>query len=204
MTNTFTNKKKRRYYYYKCLKVVRDGKTACSLKEVNAEKLEEFIFQNLERISQDKNYVESLVFKTLYSSPGRKGFELLGSSEKSTSERVLHVLQRYVSDFKKGSQLEKQLVMKRTFEKIVLRKETLEVILIIEDREKLKLTGGLSHRMGWPSASVREGVSDLNAPACNTGSEVNLAESLGFEPRDPFYQVSHLAGDCNRPLCQLS
>src|SRR3989338_3947111 len=43
MTNSFTNKKKRRYYYYKCTKVVREGRSACSIKEVNAEKLEVFI-----------------------------------------------------------------------------------------------------------------------------------------------------------------
>ena len=33
---------------------------------------------------------------------------------------------------------------------------------------------------------------------------MKISERLGFEPRDPFYQVNRLAGDCIRPLCHLS
>ena len=118
MTNTFTNKKKRRYYYYICNKVVKEGKSACSIKEVNAEKLEYFIFENLERMSKDKNYIESLAFKILHNSPLSQGFEPLEECSKIYSEKIIHVLQRYVQDFKIGSQLEKQLVTKRTIERI--------------------------------------------------------------------------------------
>lgn len=56
MTNVFTNKKKRRYYYYNCVKVAKEGKNACSIKRVSSEKLEDFIFENLDRISKDRSY----------------------------------------------------------------------------------------------------------------------------------------------------
>ncbi len=75
MTNTYTNKKEKRYYYYKCYKVMREGRTACSTKEVNAEKLERFLIENLSRIAQDKYYIESLAFKMLHDSGGRSGLE---------------------------------------------------------------------------------------------------------------------------------
>ena len=167
MTNTFTNKKKRRYYYYKCIKVVKEGSSACSLKEVNAEKIESFVFENLERISKDENYIESLVFKTLRTSPQGVGFELSGPSEKSYSQKIIHVLQGYVSDFKKGSQLEKQLVTKRTIEKIILSKESMEVIVTLQDRRDLKLAEGLANRLGKAAHNAREGAVNPDAPACS-------------------------------------
>ena len=134
MTNVFTNKLKRRYYYYKCIRVTKEGKHACSIKEVNAEKLESFIFENLERISQDKNYVESLVFKTLRNRPRSQGHELTEESDKNCTLKVLHVLQRYASNYKNATQLEKILVTKRTIEKIIFSKHSLEVLVSLEDR----------------------------------------------------------------------
>ena len=118
---------------------MKEGKTACSLKEVNAEKIEHFIFENLERISKDPNYIESLVFKILRNSPHIKGFEPSKESEKNHSLQVLHVLQRYVTEFKKGSQLEKMLIMKKTIEKIKFSRESMEVFISLEDRTIPKL-----------------------------------------------------------------
>ena len=134
MTNVFTNKKKRRYYYYKCIRVTREGKHGCSIKEVNAEKLESFIFENLERISQDKNYVESLAFKMLRNRPHSVGNELPLESEKNYTLKVLHVLQRYASGYKNATQIQKILVTKNTIEKIVISRHSLEVIVSLEDR----------------------------------------------------------------------
>ena len=182
MTNSFTNKKKRRYYYYKCTKVVREGRSACSIKEVNAEKLEVFIAENLERISQDKNYVESLAFKILRNQPASRGYEPLGESEKSYTDKVLHVLQRYASDYKKGTQLEKVLVTRRTIEKIIFRKDLLEVIVSLEDRNEIELSQGLANRLGRLARGAREGAVNPDAPACSSRSNVKLAGPKGFEP----------------------
>ncbi len=182
MTNSFTNKKKRRYYYYKCLKVVREGKSACSIKEVNAEKLESFLAENLERISQDKNYVESLAFKMLRNSPASRGYELSPESEKEYTQKVLHVLQRYASDYKSGTQLEKALVMRRTIQKIIFRRNSLEVIVSLEDRTKLNIDQGLANRLGGSARGAREGAVNPDAPACSTSSNLKLARSKGFEP----------------------
>src|SRR3989338_5142072 len=176
MTNTFTNKKKRRYYYYICNKVVKEGKDACSLKEVNAEKLESFVFENLERISKDENYIESLVYKILRNSPSSQGFEPSPDSEKSYSQKIIHVLQRYASDFKKGSQLEKQLVTKRTIEKIILSRESMEVIITLEDRRDLKLAEGLANRLGRLARGAPGGAVNHDAPACSPSSDKNPAE----------------------------
>jgi hypothetical protein len=182
MTNVFTNKKTKRYYYYKCVKVAKEGKNACSIKEVNSEKIESFIFENLERISQDKNYVESLAFKILRNSPLPLGNELSGESEKNYSERVLHVLQRYASDYKNGTQIERALVTKRTIERIIVSKDCLEVIVSLIDRTELKLGDVLSARLSGSAHSLREGVVNPAAPAYIGSSNEKLV-TLGSKLR---------------------
>jgi len=171
MTNSFTNKTRRQYYYYKCVKVSKEGRTACSLKEVNAEKLEDFIFENLERISKDKSYLESLAFKIFRRPPYLPGYELSTESEKKLVEKVVHVLERYVSSYKIGSQMEKELVSKNTIQKIIFSRETLEVVINIEDTTASRLAHGLKNRLTFSGVGAREGAVNPDAPACSTQFE---------------------------------
>jgi len=89
MTSCFTNKKDngklKRYYYYRCTSTLQQDWQACSVKQVSAERLENYALENLERISLDKNYLENLVFKFNHSSnpelknsviPRQVGYEL--------------------------------------------------------------------------------------------------------------------------------
>ena len=135
MTNTFTNKIKRRYYYYKCYKVVREGKSACSIREVNAEKLESFLIENLSRIAQDNQYIENLVFRMAYSNPAYSGFELKGESMKKLVTRVQEVLINFKKKAENSSQVEKCLLFKKIFQRIKFSKDYLEVSISIEDTE---------------------------------------------------------------------
>lgn len=143
MTNAFTNKKKRRYYYYKCYKVIREGGSACSIKEVNAEKLEEFLIENLSRIASDKQYLENLVYRMLHDSPARSGFELPATSENILLTRVQQVLIDFKNKMQKGTQIEKCLIFQRTITKINFSKEYLEVTISIKDTEAFSVSNGL-------------------------------------------------------------
>ena len=132
MTNSFTNKKKRRYCYYRCGSVVKRGKDACSIKQINTQKLEEFIFESLDRISKDTPYLESLAFKMCRESLPITGYELPANPEKKLVETVVHVLQRYAYDYKYGTLVEKNLASQRTIKKIIFSMEKLEVLINIE------------------------------------------------------------------------
>src|SRR3989339_563989 len=70
MSSCFTNKyiagKLNRYYYYRWTATMKHDWQACSVKQVSAERLENFCLENLERISVDKNYIENLVFRLNY------------------------------------------------------------------------------------------------------------------------------------------
>ncbi|MBU3942794.1 zinc ribbon domain-containing protein, partial [Patescibacteria group bacterium] len=67
MSSSFSNKKNnfglKRYYYYRCNSTTKKDWKACSVKQVSAERIENYILENLERISIDKDYVENFVFK---------------------------------------------------------------------------------------------------------------------------------------------
>ena len=58
-----------------------------------AEKLENFIFENLERVSKDRAYLDSLVFKMFRGPLCIPGNELSLESEKKLVEKIMHVLE---------------------------------------------------------------------------------------------------------------
>ncbi|MCK4966249.1 recombinase family protein, partial [bacterium] len=79
-TNKNTKGKLRRYYYYRCTSTFKRDWNNCETRQVSAERLENYVFQNLERISEDKHYIDSLIFQHKYSRPdARVGLEPIQS-----------------------------------------------------------------------------------------------------------------------------
>jgi len=186
MTPHFVNKKARRYYYYKCYGVVRHGKSACSIKEVNAEKLESFLAENLSRMSRDEQYIENLVFKTLHRRGYPSGFELPEEAEKNTATRVSQVLKNFKIQVDRGSQVERCLAFQKTISAVSFAKETMEVVLKLEDTIKLdegRLDGSL---VGAAGVKSRAGAVNLPAPACDLGSNYRKSDPSGY-PKACFY-----------------
>ena len=172
MTNTYTNKKKRRYYYYQCVKVMKEGKTACSTKEVNAEKLESFLIENLSRISDDKQYIESLAFKFVRELPRQSGVELSTELDKMLSTRMEQVLINLKNKIHKGSQIEKCLLLQKTIKGIKFSKRSLEVVINLKDTNTLEVGGLVSNSLGCTGARIRAGASNSLTPACSSGSKL--------------------------------
>ena len=174
MTNTFTNKKEGRYYYYKCVKVIKEGKNACSTKSVSAIKLEEFITQNLSRISQDKQYIENLVLRILHESGGRPGLELSSVSSKDPVTRVSQVVINFKNKIQDGSKVEKCLIFQKTIEGIKFSKDSLEVTISIRDADFSVAVDFFKGQSGNVAGRLREDTVNPDAPACNTRFENNI------------------------------
>ena len=168
MTNTFTNKKKKRYYYYKCVKVVKEGSHACSVKEVNSEKLEAFLAENLSRIAGDSQYIENLVFRLAHKSHDQGGFELTEECSKNLVTRVQEVLINFKNKALKGSQMEKSILFQKTIKKIYFSRHQLEVLINIEDtnREGVLNLSGLES--GKRAARIRGARPNSCAPVCTS------------------------------------
>ena len=171
MSPTFTNKPKRRYYYYMCTKVTKEGKNACGIKEVSAEKLEGFLIENLSRIADDRQYIDNLAYKTAHESPRPAGVELPKESSQNLATRVSQVLMEFKNKIQKATQVEKCLIFQKTIQGIKFYKEYLEVIVFIKDTNALVVDEFFQGQHGKLTAKMRAGAADLSTPAC-TGSSV--------------------------------
>ena len=136
MTSCFTNKrdneKLKRYYYYRCTSTLRQDWQTCSIKQVSAERLENFCLENLERISVDKNYIENLVFRLNndLQIPHQTGYELKESCSKFSVENISDTLKFFLSGLKIKKGIERNLLAKRFLEKILYSPESIKIRFI--------------------------------------------------------------------------
>ncbi|MCF7877728.1 MAG: recombinase family protein [Candidatus Omnitrophica bacterium] len=61
-TNKKKNKRTKRYYYYRCTTTFKKDWNSCRIKQINSNRLDNYIIDNLERISFDKQYIDNLIF----------------------------------------------------------------------------------------------------------------------------------------------
>jgi len=138
MTSCFTNKrtngKLTRYYYYRCTSTMKQDWQTCLVKQVSAERLENFCLESLERIAVDKNYIENLVFRLNndFQTPRRTGYELTEACSKFSqfsAETITNTLNFFVSALKNSKGIERNLLAKRFLEKIAYSPESIKISL---------------------------------------------------------------------------
>ena len=131
-TNKRTNRKLTRYYYYRCTSTMKQDWQACSVKQVSAERLENFCLENLERIAVDKNYIENLVFRLNNDFQARygAGYELTEACSKFSqfsAEKIASTLNFFITALKKSKGIERNLLAKRFLEKIIYSPESIKI-----------------------------------------------------------------------------
>jgi len=137
MTSSFTNKHKQnklnRYYYYRCTSTTQFDWQACPVKQVSAERLENFCIENLERISIDKNYIENLVFRLNNdtNSGHQVGHELTELCSKFSVESILSTLKFFLNKLKNTKGIERNLFVKKFLSNIFYSPETIKLRLIL-------------------------------------------------------------------------
>ena len=190
MTSSFTNKrthgKLRRYYYYRCTSTMKQGWQACSVKQVSAERLENFCLENLERISVDKNYVENLVFRLNNDNqtPLRAGYELTDGCSKFSTENLSGTLKFFLSGLKTTRGIERNLFAKRFLSNIFYSPESIKIRFIsssVPPRRDAKRSpappmAGLGERT--LSTSKSEFVSSFLAPSVRRNPNFFPTKSL--------------------------
>jgi len=157
MTPCHTNKKKqnrlKRYYYYRCTKTFKKEWNSCDIRQVNADRLEDHIFKSLERISVDKHYIDSLIFKLNNSQAGdRIGLEPLqtcSESLKISAEIFEQTLRLFVKGLFERKGIEKNLWAKKFIKSIVYCKEEIAVSFYYKSSsEEVKTFYPASGRVG--------------------------------------------------------
>ena len=145
MSPCFTNKHKRgklkRYYYYRCVSTSKKGWEHCSIKEVSADRLEQYLLENLERISMDDNYIEMLALKlnqSLNTTP-LNGSELSKVCSKFSGfepEKITFLLKSFIGELKDKKGIERNLLAKKFIQKIMYSKENIKIALFYAENPK--------------------------------------------------------------------
>jgi hypothetical protein len=132
MTPCHTNKykigKKTRYYYYRCTKTFKRDWDSCNTRQVSADRLEDYIFQNLERISTDRQYIDSLIFTLNNTQAGNRiGFEPSPEPPKVSTEIFGQTLTLFVKGLRERKGIEKSLWAKKFIQGISYSKQNIIV-----------------------------------------------------------------------------
>jgi len=157
MTPSYTNKRKqgkiKRYYYYRCTKTTKRDWNACSTKMVSADRLEKYVFENLERISLDKQYIDSLIFKLKNDlSDDRTGLKLSDLSFETLQSSLQHFLKTLPQ--KKG--IEKNLFIKKFIKEIIYSKENIQINLCFSSNFAPQNFSDSNLRNRWEGNNFKE------------------------------------------------
>ena len=114
-TNKHTNGNLKRYFYYRCISTLIKDWNNCPVKQVNADKLEQFVVENLERIDKDYSYVENMVFRLNYDikTGNRKGFELSDSEFMFSAEGIKNTIRNVLTIAKEGKRTERNFLIRK-------------------------------------------------------------------------------------------
>jgi len=133
-TNKITNGERTKYFYYRCSLINRRDRSFCDIRQVSADRLDDFIIDNLDKIRKNKQYLDSLIYVLNHNDQGMaNGIELKGSYSPITAERTLEILNNIVDGSKLKGKVEKRIIMKRHIEKVIYSKETIEVRLLYSE-----------------------------------------------------------------------
>lgn len=96
----------------------------CPVKQVSADRLENFCIENLERISVDSTYLENLAYRLnndVSKRPGR-GLEVTGALSpfsEISADNLEKILNLFITGIKKTKGIDRNLLAKRSLEKIM-------------------------------------------------------------------------------------
>ncbi len=186
MTPCHTNKKhhgkRRHYYYYRCTKTFKRDWGSCTTRQVSATRLECFLVQHLERISHDKQYLESLLFKLNHKRPGdRAGLERAPASSLLSSTIFADTLKTFVQGISEKSGIDKAVWCQRFIASIAYAPEEIALTLYYHvTSPHAQPTNLASGRVG-AAAGQPSVVPNAKSPTLR-GASCRMAPRGGLEP----------------------
>ncbi|MDP2922187.1 MAG: recombinase family protein [Candidatus Omnitrophota bacterium] len=156
-----TKKSLKRYYYYRCTKTFKQDWNACSIRHINADRLERFVIDNLKRISLDTHYIDSSIFKLNFEALGdHQGLGLSHSCSPIDPNTVQQNLKNLVEYLERTIKIEQALALKRYIKDILYSKESIQINMLCHpqliDRQSIKNPAPLLNvqACGWVGAAA--------------------------------------------------
>ena len=187
MTPCHTNKKQKdkikRYRYYRCTSTLKKDWNYCSTKQISANRIENDIFQNLERISCDKQYIDSLIFKLNYNKEddrlGLEPSQVSNENVKISPKIFTNTLCHFIKILPQKKDISKNLWVKKFIKKVEYSKE--EIALTVYCRENPEEKIFMSNAGGWVGAATgKENNSDFNKEIPNSIGRNKSSECIGW------------------------
>ncbi len=198
MTLSYTNKHKKnrikRYYYYRCTKTLNRDWNDCRTNQASANRLENYIFENLKRISIDKHYIDSLIFKLNNSlSGGQREFELSSDPLKISSDSFQNVLKFFIKGLSERKGLDKNVWVKKFIKKIDYSKEEIAITFYYKRdcKEEERVIFGSGRAAA--TATENDGVSqDKKIPyiSRDIGGDITWLEEMDSNHHDEFQRLA--------------
>ena len=192
MSAVFSNKIKGslriRYFYYRCSSVTKRDNSFCDTRHVSSDRLDSFVIENLNKISKNPQYLESLIFTLNYQQEGcQMGIEPEGSTSPYTPERLKEILQNIAVVPKFKTKAEKEVIIKKHIKQINYSKEAIEVVINYSDCGAENLNGGSLPAAGvWAAANAGRRTPPQKQKTANpeksTVRSYNLVALTGVEP----------------------
>jgi len=165
MTPCFANKRRnnklKRYYYYRCTSTFKRDWDACSTRQVNANRLENYVLENLSRISLDENYIENLTFRLNNDTEAgcRSGHELTEKCYSLSSQTLQNILKIFLTSLAQQKGVERNLLIKKFIKNILYSKEQIQINLYYsEDFDAFK-NSNIPSEVGWGGYKKEKGTS---------------------------------------------
>ena len=184
-TKKQNKKKKIKYHYYRCTKTFRKNWNDCPTRQINAIRLETFIFKSIKRISLDKSYIDSLIF--MFNSanmPHQNRHELRDDTTLFAPDIFRNTLINFTQENEKSKGIEKGITAKKYIKNIVYSKDEICVSLyykkMCEGKEHLNPASG---RVGAAAGRIPE-FGQKNSSPGNLGRN-EVVSRLGLEPSTP-------------------
>ena len=146
------------------------GSHTCEIKQINAERLEGFVFENLARTADDRQFIENLSLKMAYQTDGRAGLELLEVWSKTFEKTIAGTLQSFKNEFESASNIDRVQIIKRTIRRIHFKRESVEVLIRLNDTSPSIVGSPGLGPQGQRAAGIRGGAPTADAPAFASGS----------------------------------
>ncbi len=180
MSPAFTNKHKngklKRYFYYRCISTQKQDWNNCSVKQVSADRVENFVLDNLKRIALDTSYLDSFIFTLNHKPSGyRKGLELQDTDLKFSAEITRNLINSALKTAKETKGIERNLQIRKYIEGISYSPSEIRINL------KYNPAGGQTIEP-VPGGGGTGSIVEQTTPSWGAGDRRNVAENC--EPAD--------------------
>jgi hypothetical protein len=192
-------KKKKRYFYYRCTKETHHGRTACKMKQVSAQELDDVVLQWLRELSTDEALVKGVVDST---DAGGEDKTAVMEQEKARTVRLLNDLNKQVDTLIdqlakgfSGSRAVQERLRKMEAQQKVYQEEIDDIDFKIRRMERERLDAevllsslrSLSYLVGQATPQQLQAVIPIvvdSIVVSPDGIKIRLKEQLGVGPKE--------------------